>query len=187
MATTDDAINITSAIFMEELTVHATDGAYFALVNKLYNICQHIFRRRVRVSKEAKRRKLVSLPTPVYEETKKMRDELGRMSRRKVTMAETIMRGIECLHDAHYRGAWLSPREAAPVLKQRVNDAVAKTVGQFIIQAMPETPLVSLNINPDTEIMTVTLVGKEPQLLYMGSGSPRRSDLHSPEIVSKNI
>ena len=136
---------------------------------------------------KTQRRKMVSLPTPIYDETKKMRDELERISRRKVTMADTIMRGIECLQDAHYRGAWLSPREAAPVLKQRVNESVAKTVGQFIIQAMPTAQLKSININPETEIMTVSLEGQKPQHLYMGSGVPERSDSYGRKFVSENI
>ncbi len=117
-------------------------------------------------------RQLVSLPTQVYEEARQIRDEIEQKLRRKVTMGDAILRGIECLRDAHYRGAWLSPLEAAPVLKQRINDAVARTLGQFIIQAMPEAQLISLNIDPDTEVMTVAMEGKTPQRLYMGTGAP---------------
>ena len=115
---------------------------------------------------------MVSLPTPVYEEARQTRDEIEQKLRRKVTMGEVILRGIECLQDAHYRGAWLSPLEAAPILKQRINDAVVKTLGQFIIQAMPETRLIDLKVDQETEIMTVAMEGKAPQRLYMGTGAP---------------
>ena len=133
------------------------------------------------MSKGERGRKLVSFPTRVYDETKQMRDELESMSGRKVSMADTVMRGIECLRDAHYRGAWLSPREAAPVLKQRVNDAVAKTLGQFIIQAMPDTPLIGLTVDQDSDIMTVTLEGQKPHHLYMGPGATIRNVCTSRE------
>ena len=121
--------------------------------------------------KEGRGRQLVSLPTQVYEEARQIRDEIEQKLRRKVTMGDAILRGIECLRDAHYRGAWLSPPEAAPVLQQRINDAVARTLGQFIIQAMPETRLISLKVDSDTEIMTVAMEGKTPQRLYMGTGA----------------
>ena len=86
-------------------------------------------------------RRQVSIDTDDYHRLAALRDALVEKTGRKVTITDTIARTIECLEDAHRRGAWLSPSEAGPVLTERLRDTLASAFAQFIGREMPERKL----------------------------------------------
>ena len=69
-------------------------------------------------------RKLVSLRRDIWRLLDLMRIVLEDKFGRNLTIGEVVERSLLCLADAHKRGAWLSPAEAAPVFLQRHRDAV---------------------------------------------------------------
>ena len=81
-------------------------------------------------------RRQISLRTPVWERASRLRDALGAVSGRKMTISDTIDRGLECLEDADSRGAWLSPKEAETVLEERLRKEVVSVLAQFIARTM---------------------------------------------------
>ena len=113
-------------------------------------------------------RRHVALRTEVWEKATELRDALAEKSGRKVTIAETIERALECLEGAHERGVWLSPREAAPVLEQRNRDRMVSVLAQFIQRTMPERELQGITFDAATERLTVHLADYAPILLLAG-------------------
>lgn len=89
-------------------------------------------------------RRQVSLRSAVWLKATQLRDVLAAITGRKVTIADTIERALDCLEDANSRGAWLSPREAAPVLEERLRKEVVSVLTQFIARAMPDRGLVGV-------------------------------------------
>ena len=84
-------------------------------------------------------RRQISIATEDYRRLAALRDTLAEKLGTRVTITDTVGRSIGCLEDAHERGAWLSPREAAPVLEQRHRDKLAVAlIAQFIAHACPE-------------------------------------------------
>ena len=81
-------------------------------------------------------RRHIAISARDYERATALRDALAGRSGRKATISGTVGRALECLQDAHERGAWLSPREAAPVLEQRHRDNLASVVAQFLAPRM---------------------------------------------------
>ena len=71
----------------------------------------------------------------------KLRDELVERSGARVTLADTVDRALKCLADAHERGAWLSSKEAAPILEQRHRDILASVIAQFVAAELPDKRL----------------------------------------------
>ena len=106
-----------------------------------------------------------------YERATALRDALAERSGRKVTISGTMGRALECLEDAHARGAWLSPREAAPVLEQRHRDQVASVLAQFIARACPEKRLKGIAFDSANEMMTVTFDEGDPIALWAGEAA----------------
>ena len=53
-----------------------------------------------------------------------------------MTISDTIDRALECLEDADSRGAWLSPKEAEPVLEERLRKEIVSVLAQFIARTM---------------------------------------------------
>ena len=64
----------------------------------------------------------------------RIRATLQQKTGLKVTESGTVERALNCLHDAHNRLAWLSPKEAGPVLTERHQDGVALALSQFAVQ-----------------------------------------------------
>ena len=83
-------------------------------------------------------RRQVSLTYDDYQKAANLRDTLAEVSGRRVTLTDTIGRALACLEDAHARGAWLSPKEAAPVLERRMRDQLVSVLAQFIARTMPD-------------------------------------------------
>ena len=95
--------------------------------------------------KHSTRRRQVSLKTTTYDRIRELRDVLAAKSGREVTLADAIERALESLEDAHSRGAWLSPREAAPVLEQRLRGVIVSALAQFVARAAPSIKIRSVN------------------------------------------
>ena len=113
----------------------------------------------------------VSVRTVDFEKATALRDAITEKSGRKITISDTVARALDCLKDAHARGAWLSPSEAAPVLEQRHRDQVASVLAQFIARACPEKRLKGIAFDPANEMMTVTFDESDPIALWAGEAA----------------
>lgn len=106
-------------------------------------------------------RRQVSLRLDTWQKAVELRDKLAEKSGRRVAISDTIDRGLECLADAYERGAWLSPREAAPVWEQRLQDQIASVLAQFVARAMPERSLEGIAIDRKRRTAVVYLEDTE--------------------------
>ena len=96
-----------------------------------------------------------------HERATALRDALAERSGRKVTISGTVGRALECLEDAHARGAWLSPSEAAPVLEQRHRDQVVSVVAQLLARIAPERPLRGVAFDTEHDTLFVHMADNE--------------------------
>ena len=112
-------------------------------------------------------RRQISLRNADFEKATALRDALAEKSGRKVTISDTIGRSLDCLEDAHTRGAWLSPREAAPVLEQRHRDQVVSVVAQLLARIAPERPLRGVAFDTEHDTLIVHFADSEPVPLVM--------------------
>jgi len=119
------------------------------------------------------KRKQVSLRIEAWQKAAALRDALAETTGRRVTITDTIDRALDCLADAHKRGAWLSPKEAGPVLEQRLRDQIASVLAQFVARALPSKHLYGITFHPNRRVVTVILEGsdggEEPVPLLMGA------------------
>ena len=113
----------------------------------------------------------VSVRNVDFEKTTALRDALAEKSGRKLTISDTLSRALDCLEDAHKRNAWLSPREAAPVLEQRHRDQVASVLAQFVARACPEKRLKGIAFDSANEMMSVTFDEGDPIALWAGEAA----------------
>ena len=81
--------------------------------------------------------------------SRRLRDSMAEKTGTRVTITDTITRTIDCLEDAIQRGAWLSPREAAPVLEQRAPRQAGQRLGAVhCAHACPEKRLKRIAFDP---------------------------------------
>ena len=113
-----------------------------------------------------------------HERATALRDALAERSGRKVSISGTVGRALECLEDAHARGAWLSPSEAAPVLERRHRDQVASVLAQFIARACPEKKLRRIAFDSANEMLTVTFDQGDPIALWAGEAAAVAATTH---------
>ena len=106
-------------------------------------------------------RRHIAVNVKDYERATALRDALAERSGRKVTISGTVGRALECLEDAHARGAWLSPREAAPVLEQRHRDQVVSVVAQLLARIAPERSLLGVEFDPGHDLLNVHFADSE--------------------------
>ena len=106
-------------------------------------------------------RRQVSLRMDAWYKAAQLRDSLVEKTGRKVTITDTIERALECLEDAHRRGAWLSPKEAAPVMEQRMRNKIVSVLAQFVARAMPDRRLVKIVVYPPGDALDVVLEAKD--------------------------
>ena len=104
-------------------------------------------------------RRQVSLRREVWQAASDLRDQLAEKSGRKVTITDTIERALHCLEDVHNRGAWLSPREAAPVMEDRHRRVIVSVVAQLIGRVVPSKRLNKITFSPSTDMLVVHLEG----------------------------
>ena len=116
-------------------------------------------------------RRQISIATEDFRRLTALRDGLAEKTGTRVSITATIARAIDCLADAHERGAWLSPNEAAPVLEQRHRDKVASVLAQFIGRACPEKQLRGIAFNTETGMMTVHFDEGDPVSVWSGEAS----------------
>ena len=93
-------------------------------------------------------RRAVSLRTVSWKRAGKLRDELAEKSGRRVTLSDTVERALDCLEDAHRRGAWLSPAEASPVLEDRMRREIVSVLHQFIARWKPDVVVHGVTFKP---------------------------------------
>ena len=130
-------------------------------------------------------RRVVSIRTVAWEKAAVLRDELAEKSGRRVTLSDTVERAFECLEDAHSRGAWLSPREAEPVLATRLRKEIVSVLKQLIAW-MPDVILEGVTFRPSPiprggEILTLHLNEGKVTLLVGGAetiASPEPGEGH---------
>lgn len=99
---------------------------------------------------------MIGVSPELHERITQLRDEIAEKSGLNITLADAVRRAVECLEDAHQRGAWLSPREAGPILNQRHVDGIASVLAQFIAHYMPDRTLEGIAV--DKERRTIAVV-----------------------------
>ena len=119
------------------------------------------------MAKTQRKRRLVSIPDRTVQALERLHQDLKAKSGRPLTFGDVIERALECLDDAHKRGAWLSPREAASVLEQRHRDQVVSVVAQLLARIAPERTLQGIAFDPGRDTLVVELAGSEPFSLVM--------------------
>ena len=98
----------------------------------------------------------------------KLRDELVERTGGRITLSDIVHRALVCLDDTHNRGAWLSPKEAAPVLEERHRQKVASALAQFIARACPDRKLKGIAFDTESGMMTVMLDEGDPIGIWAG-------------------
>ena len=112
-------------------------------------------------------RRQINLPTNVYGALEALRDELTRKLGDTLTTTEVVARALQCLTDAHTRGAWLSPDEAAPILEERHRQGIVSALAQFA--AATGRPATAIRFYPDAQRIEVDLAdADEPVSVIVG-------------------
>ena len=79
-----------------------------------------------------------------HTKAKALANELSSKIGLTVSLGEVVDRALECLKDAHGKGAWLSPREAGPVMEDRLRENILSVVVQVVKAIAPDArPVVS--------------------------------------------
>ena len=91
---------------------------------------------------------MVRLPMPTYTRMEATQGVLRAMTGRAISKGETVERALECLTDAHSRGAWLSGAEAATVFEERHQTQVTAVVGQLLAAVRPDLELDGVGFDP---------------------------------------
>ena len=82
------------------------------------------------------------------------------MTGRHVTQGEAVGRALECLTDAHGRGAWLSGAEAGRALEERHQEQVTAVVGQLLAAVRPDLTLDGVGFNAATGQAHIAIRGE---------------------------
>ena len=117
---------------------------------------------------------MIGVPRRTWTLAGELRDALAARSGRRVSLSETVERGLECLRDSHVRGAWLTPQEAAPVMEARMRAEIVSAIKQFLGRWSPETVLHGVGFAPSKipgggGTLTVHLEGGEVPILLGGA------------------
>ena len=124
------------------------------------------------------KRKQVSLRAADFEKATGLRDVITKKTGRPITIGDAVGRALQCLEDAHERGAWLSPPEAASVLEARHRDKLASVLAQFIARACPEKQLKGIAFNHKNGTMTVSFDEGDPVALWAGDAGAAGATSH---------
>ena len=115
-------------------------------------------------------RKVVQMPLNIYEKALKLQTKIQEKIGLEVTLGRVIERGIECLDDAYNRGAWLSPKEAAPRLERRIKERMMDLTEQLLAKVAPSRKLKKIDfqggqirvwLDDDKPIMLAKCAGGE--------------------------
>ena len=107
-------------------------------------------------------RRVVSVPDKTYAEIGRLKAQLESVSGRRLSLADVIDRGLEYLADAHSRGAWLSPREAAPLLDQRHRQEIFNVVVQLVPRINPKLTVAAVAFDPPRHKLNVQFLERDP-------------------------
>ena len=114
-------------------------------------------------------RKQVSIHPSTYGLARELQEELSKKLGARVSMDMVFQRAFQCLQDAHSRGAWLSPKEAAPLLEQRHEGVIASVVAQFVARSMPDKQLRRIAFDRQNRSVEVLLSDGPPVSLFVDS------------------
>ena len=117
--------------------------------------------------KQQRNRRMVSIPDRTFAQLERIHQEIETKAGRPITFGGVIERALECLADAHSRGAWLSPKEAAPVLEQRHRDQVVSVVAQLLARFAPERRLQGIAFDTEHDTLVVNMADADPFPLIM--------------------
>ena len=104
----------------------------------------------------------MSLRADHYDKACALRDTLSDIIDSRATLTDVIGRALECLADAHERGAWLSPKEAAPLLEQRMLDQTVSLIAQFIAHKRPDLTIEGIAVDKIKRLVLIQFEGDEP-------------------------
>ena len=114
-------------------------------------------------------RRMVAVPSSVWDKASQLQYDLTERTGRKVTIAEVVSRGLDCLGDAHARGAWLSPKEAAPLLEERHRQSMMSCIAQVIARFAPNEQLKGITFDPANERILIHTEGAQPVSVLAGA------------------
>ena len=101
-------------------------------------------------------RRMVGVPTAIYDRLAKLQKDLQALSGRNVTLGDVIERGMLCLEDAAARQAWLSPVEQEGVLKERVRTAVIANV-IMLREQVPDLGIGEVKYDEENDAIILTI------------------------------
>ena len=90
-------------------------------------------------------RRMVHMPLNIYEKARKLQTRIQEKIGLEVALGGVIERAIECLDDAQNRGAWLSPKEAAPQFERRFKERMMDLTEQLLAKVAPDRKLKSID------------------------------------------
>ena len=117
--------------------------------------------------------KNVGIPIATYNKIEEVQRDLAKMLNRRITKGDVMQRAVECLDDAHNRGAWLSPREAAPVLEERHERDIVNVLGQFATHL--GLPVAGFKVNRSQWTLQVVLEDGRDVMLFDPALGPATS------------
>jgi len=112
---------------------------------------------------------MIAVTPSTWNRANVIRDELAGRAGRNFTIAEVVARGLDCLSDAHARGAWLSPKEAAPLLEERHRQSVMSCIAQVIARFAPNVELEGITFDPANERILIRTVDAPPVSVLAGT------------------
>ena len=120
-------------------------------------------------------RKMVNIRQDTYSKATRVQKALAERVGRPVSLADVLDRAVEALDDAHQRGAWLSPKEAGPVIEERQRMDLVTVITQVARHFDPsERP--SVGFRELTAEVNIRFLNRDELWLVRGSGQDIRID-----------
>ena len=99
---------------------------------------------------------MVNVSQEDFERLQALRTALATRSGHKVTLASTFSRAMEALEANYANGAWLSPREAWPLMRERSNTQLFSVVCQVLRQLAPHIEPLSMQFDEVNEMSVLS-------------------------------
>ena len=114
-------------------------------------------------------RRQVSLRLATWQKAVALRDEIASSTSRRVAITDVVESALDCLADAHQRGAPLSPPEAEPRLTARLRDQIASILAQFAAHHLPHRRLDRIVFDAQRSSLAVHFQdGEDPKPILIG-------------------
>ena len=94
-------------------------------------------------------RRMVHMSLTTYEKACQLQTKIQEKIGLEVPLGRVIERGIECLDDAYNRGAWLSPKEAAPRFERRIKESMMDLTELLLARVAPDRKLKKIDFQGD--------------------------------------